>query len=242
MIAPMPKHGHGVNAMDDYLFVTSMEEISTPLMKVKKNSLLVVLFPGCGEGCHICSILPAGYHLLKSGVRRLIDNIEILFEKTLITLVPIQDVAIITISANPSKVSSRKPVRITPVPRIAPLIITVPGPIPYTSDKDVPWHYGADVYYHGVKQDLKSEEVDVDVSNIVGASKVTRRRRLFSPEISPPIVHKPVVIPSAITSTTIPVHIPVITPVAESSTRGKEIIGEPARMEAPKKIIVETSK
>ena len=113
------------------------------------------------------------------------DNKEILFERTMIPLVPIQDVVIITIYANPSKVSSRKPVRITSVPRIAPLIITVPGPIPYTSDKVVPWHYGADAYYHGVKQDLKSEEADVDVSNIVGDRKVTRSGRLFSPEISP---------------------------------------------------------
>ena len=80
-----------------------------------------------------------------------------MFEKTMIALVPIQDVSIITISANPSKASSRKPVRITPVPRIAQLIIIVPNPIQYTSNKAVPWHYGADVYYHGVKQDLKIE-------------------------------------------------------------------------------------
>ena len=97
------------------------------------------------------SNMPASCHLLKSGVQRLMDNKEILFEKTMNLLVPIQDVAIITISANPSKASSRKPVRITFVSRVAPLIITVPGPIPYTSDKVVPWHYGADVYYHGVK-------------------------------------------------------------------------------------------
>ena len=79
------------------------------------------------------------------------DNKEILFEKTLVPLVPTEEVAIITIFDNSSKASSRKPVRITFVLRIAPLIITVPGPIPYTSDKAVPWHYGADVYFHGVK-------------------------------------------------------------------------------------------
>ena len=168
-------------------------------------------------------VFRSGCHLLRSGVQRLMDNKEILFEKTMILLVPIQDVAIITISANPSKVSSRKPVRITPVLRIAPLIIIVPRPIPYTSDKVVPWHYGADVYYHGVKQDLKNEEADIDVSNIVGASKVTRSGKLFSPEISPPTIHKPVVIPSTNTSTTVPVPNPVITPIAEpSGTRGKE--------------------
>ena len=90
---------------------------------------------------------------------------------------------------------------------------------------------------------MKNEEADTDVSNIFGASKVTRSGRLFSPEISPPTVHKPVVIPSAGTSATIPVSIPVITFVSEpSGTRGKEIIGKPARTEAPKKIVVEASK
>ena len=84
--------------------------------------------------------------------------------------------SIITISANPSKVSSRRPIRITPVQRIAPLIITVLGPIPYTSDKAVPWHYGADVYYHGIKQELKNEEADIDVSNIVGTEDVKNTR------------------------------------------------------------------
>ena len=130
-----------------------------------------------------------------------------MFEKSTTPVISNEDVAIITISANPSKVSSRKPVRVTSVPRVAPLIITVPGPIPYTSDKAVPWHYGADAYYHGVKQDLKIEEADADVSNIVGASKVTRSGRLFSPEISPLTVHKPVIIPSASTSATTPVPI-----------------------------------
>ena len=136
-------------------------------MTVKKNLLSASLFPGCGEGCHLRSILPVGCHLLKSGVQRLMDNKEILFEKTLVPLIPVEDVSIITTSFNPSKASSRKPVRITSVPRVAPLIITIPGPIPYTSDKAVPWHYGADVYYHGIKQDLKVEEADTDVSDIV---------------------------------------------------------------------------
>ena len=48
--APMPKHGRGVNTVDTDLFVTSVEEISTPLVTVKKNFLLASLFPGCDEG------------------------------------------------------------------------------------------------------------------------------------------------------------------------------------------------
>ena len=82
--APMPKHGHRVNVVDNDLFVTSVEEVSTPLMTVRKNLLLVGLFLGCGKGFHMCSILPSGCCLLKSGVQCLMDNKEILFEKAMI--------------------------------------------------------------------------------------------------------------------------------------------------------------
>ena len=165
------------------------------------------------------------------------DSREILFEKTLIPTVPYEDVAIIAISANTFKVSSKRPVRITPAPRIAPLIITFLSPVLYSSDKAVPWNYGVDVYYHGVKQYLKTEEADIDISNIVGTSKITRSGRVFSPEISLKTVTKPVIIPSVIPASTLattPILTPVVTPANESSgTRGKEAIGEPARTEAP---------
>ena len=178
--------------------------------------------------------------------QRLMDSREILFEKTLILTVPYEYVVIITISANPSNVSSKIHVRITPSPRISPLIITFPGPVPYSSDKVVPWNYGADIYYHGVKQYLKIEEADPDVSNIVRTSKVTRSGRVFSPEIFPKIVVKPVIIPSVVhigTSATTLILTPIVTPTIESSgTRGKEAIGEPSRTEVPRKVVVESSK
>ena len=44
--APMPKHGRGVNAVDTDVFVTLVEEVSTPLMTMKKNLLLAGLFLG----------------------------------------------------------------------------------------------------------------------------------------------------------------------------------------------------
>ena len=88
---------------------------------------------------------------MKEGVQRLMDDKEILFEKTPVTSALCEDVSIITISSNPSKVSSKIPVRITPAPRIAQLIITFPGLVPYSSEKAVPWNYGVDVYYHRVK-------------------------------------------------------------------------------------------
>ena len=73
------------------------------------------------------------------------DTQEILFKKTHVTPVtpdtPINYVAIITIFDNLSKVSKR-PVRITSVLKAASLIITMPGPVPYKSDKTKSRNYG----------------------------------------------------------------------------------------------------
>ena len=104
--APMPKHG--VNAVEEDSFVVFVKDIATPLMTVKKNLLSAGLFPGCDEGCRMCSALPTGCPLLKSGVQRLMDSKEILFEKTIVPLVHTEEVAIITIFDNSSKASSRK--------------------------------------------------------------------------------------------------------------------------------------
>lgn len=43
------------------------------------------------------------------------------------------------------------PVNIPALARPTPLTITLHGLIPYSSENVVPWHYGSDVYYHGVK-------------------------------------------------------------------------------------------
>ena len=239
--APILKHGRGVNVIEDDMFVTTVEELVTPLMTVKWNLLKVGLFSGCGEGCHFCLSLPTGCHLLKEGVQRLMDDREILIEKNPVPTISCRYVSIITISSNPPRVSTKRPVRITSSLKLAPLIITMPGPIPYSSDKAVPWNYGADVYYHGVKQDLLAAEdqvsgnTDPDIGNIVGTSKITRSERVFSPEISPlKVVTIHMIIPTVVpanTTTTTPVINPVATPVTESAeTRGKEISVEPVQM------------
>lgn len=54
-----------------------------------------------------------------------------------------KDVAVISISYTPANILvSARPI---------PLKIMFPGPIPYSSESFAPWHYGSDVYYHGVK-------------------------------------------------------------------------------------------
>ncbi|XP_050918819.1 uncharacterized protein LOC127136279 [Lathyrus oleraceus] len=69
--------------------------------------------------------------------------------------------------------------------RPTPLTITLPGPIPYSSEKVVPWHYDFDVYYHGVKQEEKYFEEkscmdnNLSVDNLAGTGRITRSGRVF---------------------------------------------------------------
>ncbi|KAI5410763.1 hypothetical protein KIW84_056056 [Lathyrus oleraceus] len=81
------------------------------------------------------------------------------------------------------------PKRILAPARPVPLVVTMPGPVLYSSEKAVPWHYGSDVYYHGIKQVFipvlaKKEEVekeDVNAGDFSGAGRITRSGRVFAP-------------------------------------------------------------
>ena len=97
--------------------------------------------------------------MLKSGVQRLMDTQEILFQKTPVDT-PVtpttfatstNDIAIINISDNPPK-ACKRPVRITPDPKSVPLKITMSRPVRYQSSKTIPWNYGGEIFYHGIKQ------------------------------------------------------------------------------------------
>ena len=96
----------------------------------------------------------------------------------------------------------------------------------YSSNKVVPWNYGAEVFYHGIKQDAWiEEEKDDNVDNIAGSSKVTRTGRIVSPNISPPVV------------TRTPIRITAAKP--STDTRGKKKVAEPVVIEVPSKDVVD---
>ena len=48
---PMPNHGKGVNVVEDTIFVSFVEYLTTPLNIIKKNLLKDGIFPGCVKDC-----------------------------------------------------------------------------------------------------------------------------------------------------------------------------------------------
>ena len=70
-------------------------------------------------------------------------------------------------------------------------------------------------------KDKVVKDIDPDVINIVGTSKIKRSGRVFSPNISPKTIDTPVIIPTA-TPTDTPSDTPTVIPAAD--TRGKEAL------------------
>ena len=68
--APMPKHGHNTNAIEEDLFVTTIDELLTPLPIIKINLLKSSVFPGCNEDCHLCLSSPTVCPLLKTCIQQ----------------------------------------------------------------------------------------------------------------------------------------------------------------------------
>ncbi|MEM5332323.1 hypothetical protein VSR34_38505, partial [Paraburkholderia sp. JHI2823] len=50
--APIPNHGKGVNAIEETAFVSSVEDLTTPLTIVKEYLLRAKVFPGCFKDCN----------------------------------------------------------------------------------------------------------------------------------------------------------------------------------------------
>ena len=131
----------------------------------------------------------------------------------------------------------------------------MPGPVPYVSEKSIPWNYGRDIYYHGIKQieitEESSDDEEASISNIAGTSKITRSGRIFSPEIAPPraifgpssadkVIPAPIKL-SARTPLIEDVVVPNTVPPT-TTNKGKGIQDELVKKRAQPLVIPETSK
>ncbi|XP_058784596.1 uncharacterized protein LOC131659422 [Vicia villosa] len=194
---PMPTHGgSGVNAIEseETSVVSDVGCLTFPLVSVKQHLVNSGIFPGCGVDCENCKSQPEGCADLKSMVQKLIDEGPLQFyRRSRGAKSESGEVSVISILYEPVvpiciQVPIQIPVSIPYEEQPAALMITVPGPIPYESEKAIPWHYGSDVYYYGTKEEGElSEEKSVEAAvantdNFAGTGRITRSGRVFSPQ------------------------------------------------------------
>ena len=136
--------------------------------------------------CTACLKHPEGYHLLRNAVQDLITKGFLQFNRKIMKPeIDKNEVNVITIPVKQK--ATRVPVTILVPAKKSPLLITMPGPVSYVSDKAVPWNYGGELYYQGKKvttqrfEEDKYEEEKPAVLDIVSKSRITHSGRIFSP-------------------------------------------------------------
>ena len=65
---PMPNHYKGINFIYEFYYVSTMNDLTTPLMIIKKNLQQADLFPGCIKRCYCFTAQSNGCKLLKEGI------------------------------------------------------------------------------------------------------------------------------------------------------------------------------
>ncbi|XP_058756794.1 uncharacterized protein LOC131630013 [Vicia villosa] len=174
---PMPPHGsHAANALDcveDTRLVKDVTELGSLLPLLKVELLRMGLCAGCGELCNDCMATSSVCDKVKNGIQQLIDSGYLQFERVRRPEVFENEINVASIPYTPAKI---------PIPaRAPPLVITSPGPVPYTSEKAIPWNYGGEVFYQGAKYEIKAPVEKEDVDNVVGIGRMTRSGRIFNP-------------------------------------------------------------
>lgn len=184
---PMPLHAKpGVNAIEraeNSDIVKDVNSVIIPLTSVKIYLVKNGIFPRCVPDCQKCEDQSEGCTKLKKKIQELMDIGFLQFSKV---VKKDDEVAIISIPYDPIDIP-------TPVETFAPtepaaLTITVPSPIPYSSEKAISWHYGSKVYYNGIKngngESSRKEHAENDsanVDNFVGVGRMTRSGRVLGP-------------------------------------------------------------
>ena len=147
-------------------------------MAIHKDICLVSECEHDHDCCVICSVNPRGCVIVKRDIQRLVDEglIQIFQSRHLGDDVNV----IVPVFKTPEQVviqfvsSSRNNVNRS----VSPLVIRLADPIPYASDKAVPYQYNATMIENGQEVPLPVAD---SVVNIADIAKVTRSGLVFSP-------------------------------------------------------------
>lgn len=178
---PMPSHGSSsVNNVEVCLReqrVMKIEEIQRSLVEIHYVLCAHHLFQHDHQNCSVCSVNARGCKKVQDDLQEVLDqgliqvsrkiNPPVSQEREVNVIIPCFNIP--------------EPVEIAYHPR-EPVVIYPPGPMPYTSDKEVPYRYAATIIENGKEVEI---ETLASVTNIAGNGRMTRSGRVFAPPVIP---------------------------------------------------------
>lgn len=177
---PLPNHGAAtVNMIEDCQKtrpILNVQHIRAPLVPLHAKLCKVDLFEHDHDICEICIMNSGGCQKVRNDIQGLLDRGELVVERKC------DDVCVIT-PEGPLEVfyDSRKST-------ITPLVICLPGPLPYASEKAIPYKYNATMIEEGREFPIPPLS---SVDNIVEDSRVLRNGRVV-PIVFPKKIGAPV--------------------------------------------------
>ncbi|KAI5387007.1 hypothetical protein KIW84_073236 [Lathyrus oleraceus] len=169
---PLPAHGNSsVNMVDGCpgeFKVFDVRFIRRSLVQMHKDVCLVSECEHDHDGCAVCSVNPRGCEVVKRDIQKLMDEgmIQIVqshhVDDDVNVIVPVfKQHERLVIQYDSSNSNSQR--------SLSPLVIRLAGPIPYSSNKVVPYQYNAIIMKDGQEVPLPTTS---SVVSIVGVTKL----------------------------------------------------------------------
>ncbi|GAU50488.1 hypothetical protein TSUD_300290 [Trifolium subterraneum] len=167
----LPNHGssvHFIQSCQETSAILSIKDIKTPLVPIHSKMCEAKLFSHDHATCEECLKNPQGCSRVQEDIQRLMDKGELVVTKKS------EDVCVIVPEFN---VSDRlEMIYNSGEPTVTPLVICLPGPMPYTSLRAVPYRYDATMLQNGVETPIPPL---IFVDNIADNSKILRSGRIL---------------------------------------------------------------
>ncbi|KAL5181209.1 hypothetical protein HKD37_01G002170 [Glycine soja] len=169
---PLPNHGPAVNMIqdcDEDGVILNVQHVRTPLVPIHIKMCEAALFDHDHAACEICPVNVKGCPKVQEDVQGLIDSRELIITRK------DKEVCVITPEFQRLEISYNSGESTT-----TPLVISLPGPMPYASLKAVPYKYSATML-EGGQELLESKNREGlgfassagSATNSVGSSSIT---------------------------------------------------------------------
>ncbi|GAU10369.1 hypothetical protein TSUD_420520, partial [Trifolium subterraneum] len=178
---PLPNHGASVNMVfgcPGKFQVFDIRHIREPLVQTHKNLCKLFFFKHDHEACPICPNNPRGCQQVRTDIQGMLDRreLQITYKRNededpndgngeVFVIIPEFDIPEhIEVAYN-----SQRSI-------VTPLVISLPGPMPYISEKAIPYKYNATMIENGHEVPIPALPPSVNIAEV---SSVTRSGRVF---------------------------------------------------------------